>query len=92
MERVPRAGYAIEGLNIDGFQRKLSMKNLAFPFKLLCSSLRKAKRIVRDFAPNVVVGTGGYASGPVMRAAQGLEFRPHLQRLKNLLKASESGC
>ncbi|MCB9345196.1 MAG: undecaprenyldiphospho-muramoylpentapeptide beta-N-acetylglucosaminyltransferase [Lewinellaceae bacterium] len=69
MERVPKAGYAIEGLNIAGFQRKLSVKNLAFPFKLL-SSLRKAKRIVRDFAPNVVVGTGGYASGPVMRAAQ----------------------
>jgi UDP-N-acetylglucosamine--N-acetylmuramyl-(pentapeptide) pyrophosphoryl-undecaprenol N-acetylglucosamine transferase len=69
MERVPKAGYKIEGLNIAGFQRSLSLKNLAFPFKLL-SSLRKAKRIVAEFKPNVVIGTGGYASGPVMRAAQ----------------------
>ncbi len=69
MDRVPKAGYSIEGLNIAGFQRSFSLKNLAFPFKLL-SSLRKAKRIVAAFQPNVVIGTGGYASGPVMRAAQ----------------------
>jgi UDP-N-acetylglucosamine--N-acetylmuramyl-(pentapeptide) pyrophosphoryl-undecaprenol N-acetylglucosamine transferase len=69
MERVPKAGYDIVGLNIAGFQRSFSLKNLAFPFKLL-SSLRKARRIVDDFKPNVVIGTGGYASGPVMRAAQ----------------------
>ncbi len=69
MERVPKAGYPIVGLNIAGFQRSLSLKNLAFPFKLL-SSLRKARRIVADFKPQVVIGTGGYASGPVMRAAQ----------------------
>lgn len=69
MERVPKAGYKIEGLNIAGFQRSLSFKNLAFPFKLL-SSLRKARRLVAAFKPQVVVGTGGYASGPVMRAAQ----------------------
>jgi UDP-N-acetylglucosamine--N-acetylmuramyl-(pentapeptide) pyrophosphoryl-undecaprenol N-acetylglucosamine transferase len=69
MERVPKAGYRIEGLNVAGFQRSLSLKNLAFPFKLL-SSLRKARRIVADFQPRVVIGTGGYASGPVMRAAQ----------------------
>ncbi|MBL7826363.1 MAG: undecaprenyldiphospho-muramoylpentapeptide beta-N-acetylglucosaminyltransferase [Saprospiraceae bacterium] len=69
MERVPKAGYQIVGLNIAGFQRRLSWKNLVFPFKLL-SSLRKARRIVAEFQPDVVIGTGGYASGPVMRAAQ----------------------
>ncbi|MEZ4964125.1 MAG: undecaprenyldiphospho-muramoylpentapeptide beta-N-acetylglucosaminyltransferase [Saprospiraceae bacterium] len=69
MERVPKAGYRIEGLNIAGFQRSLSLRNLAFPYKLL-TSLWKARRIIRDFQPDVVVGTGGYASGPVMRAAQ----------------------
>lgn len=69
MERVPQAGYAIEGLNIAGFQRSLSLRNLTFPFKLV-SSLWKARKILRRFRPDVVIGTGGYASGPVMRAAQ----------------------
>lgn len=73
MERVPKAGYPIEGLNIAGFQRGFSWtslrRNLSFPFKLFSSSL-KAKRLVRRFNPDVVIGTGGYASGPVMRAAQ----------------------
>jgi UDP-N-acetylglucosamine--N-acetylmuramyl-(pentapeptide) pyrophosphoryl-undecaprenol N-acetylglucosamine transferase len=69
MERVPKAGYAIEGLNIAGFQRSFSLKNLAFPYKLL-SSLMKARSILRRFRPDVVIGTGGYASGPVMRSAQ----------------------
>lgn len=75
MERVPQAGYPIEGLNIAGFQRGFSLtslrRNLSFPFKLISSAL-KAKRIVRRFRPDVVIGTGGYASGPVMRAAQQL--------------------
>lgn len=75
MERVPQAGYAIEGLNVAGFQRGLSLRsvgrNLSFPFKLVGSSW-KAKRIVQRFRPQVVIGTGGYASGPVMRAAQQL--------------------
>jgi len=70
MERVPKAGYDIVGLNIAGFQRSLSLKNLSFPIKLL-RSLWKAKSIVKKFMPDVVIGTGGYASGPVMRAAQG---------------------
>jgi UDP-N-acetylglucosamine--N-acetylmuramyl-(pentapeptide) pyrophosphoryl-undecaprenol N-acetylglucosamine transferase len=73
MERVPKAGYPIEGLNIAGFQRGFSMeslrRNLSFPFKLIGSAM-KAKRIIRRFKPDVVVGTGGYASGPVMRSAQ----------------------
>ncbi len=73
MERVPKAGYPIEGLNIAGFHRGMSWtsisRNFSFPFKLFGSAL-KASRIIRKFKPHVVVGTGGYASGPVMRAAQ----------------------
>lgn len=69
MERVPQAGYPIEGLNVAGFQRKFSLRNLTFPYKLF-TSLWKARQIVQRFQPDVVVGTGGYASGPVMRAAQ----------------------
>ncbi len=65
MERIPQAGYDIVGLRISGFQRKLTWKNLSFPFKLL-GSLIKARRIVRRFKPDVVVGVGGYASGPVL--------------------------
>ena len=65
MDKVPQAGYQIEGLWISGFQRKLTFRNLMFPFKLL-SSLMKATRIIRRFKPDVVVGVGGYASGPVL--------------------------
>jgi UDP-N-acetylglucosamine--N-acetylmuramyl-(pentapeptide) pyrophosphoryl-undecaprenol N-acetylglucosamine transferase len=68
MERVPKAGYAIEGLWISGFQRRLTWQNLIFPFKVL-SSMWKARRIIRDFQPNVVVGFGGFASGPTLRVA-----------------------
>jgi UDP-N-acetylglucosamine--N-acetylmuramyl-(pentapeptide) pyrophosphoryl-undecaprenol N-acetylglucosamine transferase len=73
MERVPKAGYPIEGLWISGLQRKLSFQNLLFPVKLL-ASLWKAGRIVRRIKPQVVVGTGGFASGPLLRqaAAQGI--------------------
>lgn len=68
MEKVPQAGYKIEGLWISGIQRNLSMKNLMFPFKL-ASSIIKAKSIVRKFKPDVAVGTGGYASAPLLRVA-----------------------
>ncbi len=101
MERVPQAGYRIEGLNIAGFQRGFSLrslgKNLSFPFKLLGSS-RKAKRIVRDFRPDVVIGTGGYASGPVMRAAQSLGIPTLIQEqnsypgVTNRLLAKRAGA
>ena len=63
MQKVPEAGYAIEGLWISGFQR-----NLSFPFKLV-SSLCKAAAIIRRFRPDVVVGVGGYASGPTLKMA-----------------------
>lgn len=65
MEKVPQSGYDIEGLNITGLQRSLTLKNLSFPFKLI-SSLFKANRIIRKFKPNVVIGTGGFASGPTL--------------------------
>ncbi|MBT8263514.1 MAG: undecaprenyldiphospho-muramoylpentapeptide beta-N-acetylglucosaminyltransferase [Bacteroidia bacterium] len=68
MEKVPQAGYNIVGLWISGIQRKLSLKNLMFPFKLI-SSLFKAKAIVRKFKPDVAIGTGGYASAPLLRVA-----------------------
>ncbi len=68
MEKVPRAGYAIEGLWISGLQRKLTWNNLLFPFKLM-SSLLRAYRIVQAFMPDVVVGTGGFASGPILEVA-----------------------
>ncbi len=68
MERVPKAGYPIIGLPIVGFQRKLTLKNLVFPFKLL-QSMWKARQVVKDFQPDIVVGVGGYASGPILEAA-----------------------
>ncbi|PTM03837.1 MAG: undecaprenyldiphospho-muramoylpentapeptide beta-N-acetylglucosaminyltransferase [Bacteroidetes bacterium] len=68
MDKVPQAGYKIEGLWISGIQRKLTLKNLAFPFKLLISLLR-SKKIVKTFKPDVVIGTGGFASGPLLQVA-----------------------
>ena len=68
MEKVPEAGYAIEGLWISGIQRKLTLKNLVFPFKLICSLLR-ARKIIKSFKPDVVIGTGGFASGPLLHMA-----------------------
>jgi UDP-N-acetylglucosamine--N-acetylmuramyl-(pentapeptide) pyrophosphoryl-undecaprenol N-acetylglucosamine transferase len=68
MTRVPEAGYRIIGLWISGLQRKLTWSNLLFPVKLVSSYLA-ARRIVRQFKPHVVIGTGGYASGPMMLAA-----------------------
>ncbi len=68
MEKVPKAGYKIEGLWISGFHRKLTTRNLAFPFKLL-SSLWKAYRILQGFQPAVVIGVGGFASGPTLKVA-----------------------
>ncbi|MBW6482537.1 MAG: undecaprenyldiphospho-muramoylpentapeptide beta-N-acetylglucosaminyltransferase [Vicingaceae bacterium] len=68
MEKVPAAGYEIIGLPIMGLQRSLTLQNLKFPFKLLASML-KANKIIKDFKPDVVVGVGGYASGPLLKAA-----------------------
>lgn len=68
MTKVPEAGYKIVGLWISGLQRRLTLSNLLFPVKLIASFF-KARRIISDFKPDAVVGTGGYASGPIMMAA-----------------------
>ncbi len=71
MQKVPQAGYKIEGLWIAGIQRRLTLDNAMFPLKLM-SSLIKSRKIVRGFKPDVVIGTGGFASGPLLRAAAGM--------------------
>ncbi|PWH85865.1 undecaprenyldiphospho-muramoylpentapeptide beta-N-acetylglucosaminyltransferase [Brumimicrobium oceani] len=68
MTRVPAAGYKIEGLWISGFQRRITIKNLSLPFKIL-ASLMKARRIIKNFNPDVVIGVGGYASAPTLKIA-----------------------
>jgi UDP-N-acetylglucosamine--N-acetylmuramyl-(pentapeptide) pyrophosphoryl-undecaprenol N-acetylglucosamine transferase len=68
MEKVPQAGYEIKGLNIAGFQRGSIIRNLALPFKL-AGSMLSAINIVHSFKPDVAIGVGGYASGPLLRAA-----------------------
>jgi UDP-N-acetylglucosamine--N-acetylmuramyl-(pentapeptide) pyrophosphoryl-undecaprenol N-acetylglucosamine transferase len=68
MTRVPEAGYQIIGLWISGLQRKLTLSNLLFPVKVIVSYIR-ASMIVKKYKPNAVIGTGGYASGPIMMAA-----------------------
>ena len=69
MERVPRAGYDITGLPVMGFDRKRLWRNFKVLAKLY-ASMRKARRIIRDFKPDIAVGVGGYASGPTLKAAQ----------------------
>ncbi|TWF45525.1 UDP-N-acetylglucosamine-N-acetylmuramylpentapeptide N-acetylglucosamine transferase [Chitinophaga polysaccharea] len=69
MEKVPQAGYPIEGLEIAGFNRSNIFKNILLPFKIW-KSLRRAKTILRNFQPDVVVGVGGYASFPMLNRAQ----------------------
>jgi UDP-N-acetylglucosamine--N-acetylmuramyl-(pentapeptide) pyrophosphoryl-undecaprenol N-acetylglucosamine transferase len=65
MEKVPQAGFKIEGLWISGIQRKLTLNNLSFPFKLM-SSLWKARKIITKFKPDIAIGTGGFARGPTL--------------------------
>lgn len=69
MTKVPEAGYRIEALPIAGLQRKLSLSNLKLPYKVI-KSIVKAKRIIRSFKPDIAVGVGGYASAPLLWAAQ----------------------
>jgi UDP-N-acetylglucosamine--N-acetylmuramyl-(pentapeptide) pyrophosphoryl-undecaprenol N-acetylglucosamine transferase len=68
MEKVPEAGYSIEGLPVAGFQRRLTLKNITFFYKLLVSMIR-SRRIVGQFHPDLAIGVGGYASGPILKAA-----------------------
>lgn len=78
MEKVPAAGYAIEGLPIRGFQRKFTWSNFLLPFKIL-TSMWKARKIIKKFKPDVVVGVGGYASGPTLQMATMLKIPTVIQ-------------
>ena len=78
MEKVPAAGYNIVGLPVAGFHRGELWRNLAFLPKLISSMLR-AKKVVKDFQPDVVIGVGGYASGPVLKVAESLGIPTVLQ-------------
>ncbi len=71
MQKVPQAGYPIKGLWIAGLQRKLTLQNLMFPVKVI-DSLLKSRSILKSFKPDVVIGTGGFASGPLLKAASGM--------------------
>ena len=78
MQKVPQAGYAIKGLWIAGLQRKLTLQNLLFPVKLI-SSLWKSRVIIKGFKPDVVIGTGGFASGPLLQMANSLNIPTVIQ-------------
>lgn len=96
MQKVPEAGYSIKGLPVAGLQRKLTFANLSFPIKLW-RSLRMASNIVKEFQPQVVVGVGGYASGPVLYVAQSKGIPTLLQEqnsyagLTNKILAKKAG-
>lgn len=81
MEKVPAAGYQIIGLDIQGFQRNSLFKNVMLPFRLINSVLR-ARSIIKDFKPDVAVGVGGYASGPLLYAASKMKI-PYLIQEQN---------
>ncbi|MEG1762261.1 MAG: undecaprenyldiphospho-muramoylpentapeptide beta-N-acetylglucosaminyltransferase [Bacteroidales bacterium] len=82
MEKVPAAGYEIKGLDIVGLQRKQWWRNFAFPFKLI-ASLWETRKILKHFRPDVVVGVGGYASGPTL-------FMAHWMKIPTLLQEQNS--
>jgi UDP-N-acetylglucosamine--N-acetylmuramyl-(pentapeptide) pyrophosphoryl-undecaprenol N-acetylglucosamine transferase len=78
MQKIPQEGYKIEGLWIAGLQRKLTLQNALFPVKL-ASSLWKARKIIKNFKPDVVIGTGGFASGPLLQMANSLNIPTLIQ-------------
>ncbi|MEM0541302.1 undecaprenyldiphospho-muramoylpentapeptide beta-N-acetylglucosaminyltransferase [Flavobacterium sp. j3] len=78
MQKVPQAGYKIEGLWIAGLQRKLTLQNAMFPLKLV-SSLWKSRQIIKNFKPDVVIGTGGFASGPLLQIANSMDIPTVIQ-------------
>jgi UDP-N-acetylglucosamine--N-acetylmuramyl-(pentapeptide) pyrophosphoryl-undecaprenol N-acetylglucosamine transferase len=78
MQKVPQAGYKIDGLWIAGLQRKLTLQNILFPLKLM-SSLWKSRKIIRSFKPDAVIGTGGFASGPLLQAANSFNIPTVIQ-------------
>ena len=78
MEKVPAAGYKIIGLPVRGFQRKLTFQNISFFYKLMVSMMR-ARKIIKSFKPHAVIGVGGFASGPVLRAATSFKIPTLIQ-------------
>jgi UDP-N-acetylglucosamine--N-acetylmuramyl-(pentapeptide) pyrophosphoryl-undecaprenol N-acetylglucosamine transferase len=78
LEKVPNAGYPIKGLWISGLQRNLSRRNLLFPFKVI-HSLLTARKIIRRFKPDLVIGTGGFASGPTLSVAASFKIPTLIQ-------------
>ena len=78
MQKVPHAGYAIKGLWISGIQRKLTLDNAMFPLKL-ASSMWNSFKIIKSFKPDVVIGTGGFASGAVLKVASMLNIPTVIQ-------------
>ncbi len=82
MEKVPASGYRIIGLPVSGFYRSLTLKNIKVLFKLL-KSLSLAKKIIKEFNPDVVVGVGGYASGPVLKQAGRMGIPTLIQEQNN---------
>lgn len=83
MEKVPQAGFKIEGLNIAGFNRSNLLANLKLPFKIV-SSLLKARKIIKDFKPDFAVGTGGFASGPALFVASQMGIPIFIQEQNSL--------
>lgn len=83
MEKVPASGYKIVGLNIAGLQRKKIWKNILLPFKMLCSII-KARKILKNFKPDIVIGVGGYASWATLKEAQYLGIPTLLQEQNSL--------
>lgn len=83
MEKVPQAGFKIEGLNIAGFDRGNLLKNIGLPFKII-SSLIRAKKIIKDFQPDFAVGTGGFASGPALYIAAKMGIPTFIQEQNSL--------
>jgi len=82
MERVPAAGYPIIGLPVEGLQRKVGFRNLVVMYKLIIS-LFTARKILKSFNPHVVIGVGGYASGPLLRMA-------NLKKIPTLIQEQNS--
>ncbi len=97
MEKVPQAGYSIIGLKISGFQRKFAFSNFLLPFKILFSLL-KARKIIKNFNPQIVIGVGGYASGPTLKMANLLGIKTVIQEQNsfpgktNRLLSKQASC
>jgi len=97
MERVPAAGYSIEGLPVSGFDRKNMLRNVKVVWNLL-RSIIKARKIIRRFKPDVAIGVGGYASAPVLRAASAFDVPTLIQEqnsyagVTNKLLAKKAAC